>query len=333
MTDTCRRQKYNIAFASDLSQIPYISVSMISILENAKNSSDYNFHYVINDIPEPDKQKLTKLANKYHAQINFYSFDNSKIENWPYPDYLNNVYPMYYRLFLGELLEESIEKILYLDTDTMVLHDLEDLFNQDMNNCSMGVVIDTNAAFNKKQLNHKEIKLYFNSGVILMDLKKFRNDNILQKFEDYIANNNEKSIYGDQDVLNVVMADDIFELDPSYNVMLQSCYFIDSPENAIFDNIKEARIVHFVGVKPWHGAVCLNPYRKEWFKYALKSPYFLSHIFKIKLREITDNIFSIKNECKLFKENNIKMKQKRKVLRFLGIKIVLKKHPAVLLED
>ena len=239
---------------------------------------------------------MCNITSKYNAQINFYSFDNSKIENWTYPDHLHNVYPMYYRLFLSELLDESIEKVLYLDTDTLVFRDLEDLFNTDMKNYGMGVVIDACADFNREKLNQKAVKLYFNSGVLLMNLKKFRSENIIQKFRDYITNNMDKSFFGDQDVLNTVMADDIFELDPSYNVMLQSCYFVFTPENEIFDNIKEPKIVHFVGAKPWNGNCCLNPYKADWFKYMQKSPYFYNSLWKLKFRETADNIFSIKNE-------------------------------------
>lgn len=269
----------DIVFCISDNYIKHCAISIASILENNKNNCT-TFHIISNDITDKNKNLLIKMLEKYKQKIFFYHFDNRKISAWPcfkekMPPHVT--LQTYYRLFIPEILPSNINKVLYLDSDIIVLSDLLELWQTNITTYSVGVIAGqwTNytEAANRLDYNNKEI--YFNAGVILMNLKYLREINLTQKSIDFITNYQEKIIYHDQDVLNKLLVDSKLILPVKWNV----CSFKKTDhiptiyQSTIHDARKHPCIVHFFSpVKPWNPK-SLHPFKSLYYFYSRFTPW------------------------------------------------------------
>ena len=109
---------------------------------------------------------------------------------------------------------------------------------------------------------------YFNAGVMLVNLDKWRRDGIQQKLFEYVEKNSDKILWGDQDVLNVVLQDGIKYIDKRWNAQVGEYEHCND-----FNKIgEEAYILHYIGkVKPWQPGN-KNPFKEMYFKYFNMTP-------------------------------------------------------------
>jgi lipopolysaccharide biosynthesis glycosyltransferase len=157
----------------------------------------------------------------------------------------------YARLLIPDLLPKRVSRILYLDADILVFDDLSALQDIDLNGFAIGAVLDRLDSLLKagKTLWTKElprVRNYFNAGVILVDLERWRNERISEKAIDYLSRH-PRSPLSDQDALNVVCDDGWQQLEPRWN-------FLNDHETAISRIAARKRpgILHFAGrLKPW----------------------------------------------------------------------------------
>ena len=126
----------------------------------------------------------------------------------------------YYRLMLSEILPKNIHKVLYLDGDIIVRHSLLPLWNIDMKERPVGVVIYPYEVFPDfySRLNHPPQLGYFNSGVMLIDLAYWRKHEVVKDFMRILQEYAEKLQFGDQDVLNVAFSGNKIVLPMKYNL-------------------------------------------------------------------------------------------------------------------
>ena len=156
-------------------------------------------------------------------------------------------------------LKEAIkERVLYLDTDTLIANSILPLFSLDMKGKAVGAVTQ-NYPYAKesiKRLNYDVNKGYLNFGVLLIDLKQWRENNLMKQSIDYCVKNIEYLRFVDQDALNVIFQDNKYELPLCYNIIpanSNSDYYY-TPEH--LDEIKEAVyrpvIIHYASSAPWY---------------------------------------------------------------------------------
>lgn len=171
---------------------------------------------------------------------------------------------IYARLFIPYFIPENIEKALYLDVDMIVLADLFTLWNIDLSDYILAAVKDPRVqTFDNNWggvLNYKELGLngkstYFNTGMLLMNTHKWREDNIANKVIDVVSKNIKYANYPDQYGLNVVLTDNWLELDAKWN------HFVTIEDEAPY-------IIHFVNRKPIYKAYANSRiYRDYFYKY------------------------------------------------------------------
>lgn len=209
------RQNVAIAYALNNQYFYPTLVSITSILENSKNST-LNYIFLLtgkNNLTNYYKNKFKDLEKKYkNCKINFVEIDDKIF-------YHANTkrYPItaYYRLLLAELILE-FNRILYLDSDTLIFNDLTELINLDMeDNIAMGWVDN---GFKNAILFNLTTYKYITSGVILFDLKQMREKNITKQFLDFIDKNSKYLNQEDQTVINIVLHNKIGFLPPKYGV-------------------------------------------------------------------------------------------------------------------
>ena len=165
---------------------------------------------------------------------------------------------MWYRIFLPELVEA--DRILYLDADAVVSDSLIPLWEVDLEGCLLGAVrnvFQANHLHRPESLGLAGPDVYFNSGVLLMDLSRMREEMTTKALFDFASGRGEELEWPDQDTLNVVLKERWHPLHPRWNVM-NSMRFPQS--ESVFGNelLADARarpaIRHFEGPgdnKPW----------------------------------------------------------------------------------
>lgn len=174
---------------------------------------------------------------------------------------------------IAEIFKDK-DKILYLDSDILVRKDLEELYSIDIDDCYAGVVKDYKPlTYNPSQLVKLNLthEAYFNSGVMLLNLKKLREDNIRNKLYTYRAHG--INYFMDQDALNVVFEEKVKYIDLKYNVISSTIGALNKDKLSSYyalGNIKskndiynDAVIIHLTTkYKPW--AYVNVPYSSEW---------------------------------------------------------------------
>ena len=264
-----------VACASD-NYTMQCGVMMCSVCENNKNEA-VNFYIFVDALfSEAHKKDLEDLASGYsRKKVFFVLVSDERIKEFlKFETYLYTRH-VFYRLLMAELLPYDVERVLYLDCDVIVRHSISHLFEIGIDNYIVGVVHDSQEAvisqFNRLEYSYD--KGYFNSGVILVNLKRWREKDSTHRLLNYIGNNSAKIVLPDQDPLNVVFQDDKVFLPLTYN--FQSGFLL-KPEAMLIDYSKykseiqrdrlDPVILHLSGERPWIKG-CMHPYKGEYFKY------------------------------------------------------------------
>ncbi|MGL2707382.1 glycosyltransferase family 8 protein [Helicobacter pylori] len=194
------------------------------------------------------------------------------------------------RLFLASLFPQY-DKIIMFDADTLFVNDISESFFIPLETHYFGAVrekdliaMDRNSAkdlYELRQMRAKTIGVadafpnleeaqilfdnYFNAGFLALNLKLWREENLENQLIAFFILKNEKLLFSDQDALCFVCRGRILELPYSYNAHPS---FLDTP---LFPSIKEARMLHFWGDKPWKLLSVIGA--KKWHEILIQTPF------------------------------------------------------------
>ncbi len=265
----------NVAYVFDKNFADPAIVSIVSAIKNNKEQS-ICFHLVTF---RDNNEKLEIINNEIIEQkqiVKNYIIDKSKIEwrsgtvmesrnhsnvNAPFSN------AAYLKLTLPEIISE--DKIIFIDSDTLVGKCLWDLFNINLQESFVGGVPDDGVHSYLKDENdlfgykHKD---YLNTGVLLMDLKKLRAMSFFKECEIAHQKYNDRLKFGDQDLLNLVLVSKKLVLPQRFNIFAK---FSES-KNSVAQKIEclDDSILHFIGdIKPWQ-SWNLPPFCELWMQYA-----------------------------------------------------------------
>ena len=269
----------HIALCHDKHYAPYAATVIASVMENNKGE-DIVFHLICDDIPADTQRILNEWITSHHCKIRFYTINADNFMGFPFEENARLHYGAYYRLFLGEVLKD-IDRVLYLDCDLIVNGSLRELWETDIEDYALaGVrdrVNDYIHVFNR--LRYPMIDGYFNSGVLLINLKKWREDCFFEKAQ-LLAKQMPLALKNhDQDIINAIYHGQIKMLDFKYNLLEYYLYveeWLDMDRKYYPDIIKachEPVIVHFcMPIKPWHYE-CINPFKTLYYEYRTMTPW------------------------------------------------------------
>ena len=179
-----------------------------------------------------------------------------------------------YRMFLGEALPETVERVIFLDADVLVEGDLAELWNSPFDGRTLQAVPDAYAELlhtsrlRKSGVPFPHSAPFFNAGVLLIDLFRWRELEIARQASELLWKYG-KRLYGrDQDALNIVLADDWKALPSSWNLheLPHMLFCWDTSGQSPAERrraFSEPDIVHFVGTwKPWSSKACQGFYER-----------------------------------------------------------------------
>ncbi len=253
-----------VVLAADDNYAQHLGVTMVSILENHLSTQKIEFHILDNDISSVNIQKIKLIGQKYKVDLFFYFVSASDLDNYPKPNYLPR--SAYLRILIPELLPVDINKVLYLDTDVVVLGDILELYNQALEGFSLGAVRDIMADEILRIHFDKKVRNYFNSGVLLINLQNWRRLMLTEKVKEFILLRGKEIIRADQDILNSLFINDWLPLNKRFNSDLKR----GNPNKKIEDN---TIVLHYSDkVKPWQ-YVFYGKSQKYYLKYLKMTPW------------------------------------------------------------
>ncbi len=249
-----------VFFAADENYLPYLTVALSSLKANASESNDYAIYVLNAGVTDEAIQKV----KKYEEEGFFITFvDVSKemegVKNsLQIRDYYTGA--TYYRIFIAEMFPQY-EKAIYIDSDVVLLGDVSELYETELGEALVGAVADEAVAnVSQFRLYTKEVlgidaKDYFNAGVLVMNLKKFRESNFYEAFC-RLLKNYKFSVAQDQDYLNVLCAGKVVFVGGEWNKM---------PIGG--DGCGTPKLIHYnLTMKPWHYEDIL--YKEYFWRYA-----------------------------------------------------------------
>jgi lipopolysaccharide biosynthesis glycosyltransferase len=254
-----------IYLAADDVYAKYLSVALVSLIENTDSNLEINI--LDGGIKIENKKKLEQIH-----KINFINVENL-IEPFQ-KDWKNSVFSAnaFARLFI-----KDVRKYIYLDSDIVVNGNIVELYNQHLNKKPLGA-IPTYAPLIKnrnKNINIGQKHRYFNSGVLLIDGKKFNSNSVVKLLQ------KNKYKFPDQDALNVAYENKYKQLDWKFNVFI---HIVKSFSNK---KLKDSIIIHYTDWqwKPWNNKIIFSQLgvktienqkyaNNVFWKYAKLSPFY-----------------------------------------------------------
>ncbi len=225
-----------IFLSSDNNYAPFVATTIASICDNTE--SFCRFYILDSGISIENQRKIISLNETFNNfSIEFIKFDiYSYLSDFEYINQASHVSISTYNRFFISNLKPKFENVLYLDVDLIATGDIQELFSQHIEK-TVGWVTDESS--NDIIENFKKdfgLNFYFNAGVMLINLKKWQENNYTSKALQFEKLNRSKINFADQDILNVILKEDSVKLNSKFNVQISG--------NGI--------IRHFVNVyKPW----------------------------------------------------------------------------------
>ena len=304
--------RMNVATSLDDNYVKYVYVMLHSLFSN--NEDAEIFVYLLQSSLEDESVKqLTSLCEQHNNHLCLLNV----LENEMDSRFLQtDSWPMEacYRLKLFDLLPDDVERLLYLDADIIINQNLSDLYQVELGNKKLAACQDVkirdktlldrvNTLRDEAICELIERGDYFNSGVLLFDVKELRQEYSYQKYLEEAAKISFKIYAPDQDLLNLVHHQDVFWVDENKYDFYPA---VQIEEGLDYDYAKEnSAIIHFTGRKPWTGGDHLHfNTEKIWWEYALQTPYRDIFLEEYVLNSVMDS--TIRDYVReLIQENNI----------------------------
>ncbi len=262
-----------IAYSVDTNQYLLTIVSMSSILIN---SQDEIFEFIIlyDNLTKKIIEELKSVTAIKFCKFRFIKVNPEIFKQFPLAGWVT--VQAWYRILIPSLCKD-LDKCLYLDNDTLILKSLDELYETDISRYLAGCVEDCCQKRWKKNLS-MENEIYFNSGIILINAKKWREVNLFEKIKQFAIENKQNIKASDQDCLNVIINKDKVILSPKYNLMENEWrgYDIEYEGEMLkeyYEALENPVIIHFTGAKPFT-LQSGHKYKKIWWQYASKTKVF-----------------------------------------------------------
>jgi lipopolysaccharide biosynthesis glycosyltransferase len=249
--------------------LQHAAVCLASLLAN---NPDFFFNIVIvgRVTEDLDEEKLRRsLVGFSNYLLTFQKFAPPADLLLPLEPHAHYTIDTYTRLWLGEFFPETVDRVLYLDADIVVVGSIAPLWSTDLGGALMGAVDIPGSDQGVRRLAMRMEDGYFNAGMLLIDVAQWRATRAELTVLDYIRLNPERVSY-DQDALNACFRSRTKRLDYKWNVIRP---FYREPlvlplGRAEIEAIRrDAQIIHFNGgSKPW-SYFCDHPRRAEYEKY------------------------------------------------------------------
>jgi lipopolysaccharide biosynthesis glycosyltransferase len=265
----------NVALAIDGTYIAHTAAAMASMLDMIDSAATIRFFLLTNQtLSKQDRATLSTIFPG--CDIHFIDVDMSAFE-WAPLNRSHISVAAYYRLHMHKFLPTDIERVIYIDSDTIVVDSLLKLWNTDIGSKPIAGCADEGGVTQSKRLNLPLSHTYFNSGILIFNLDEIRNSKILDDaLQTYDVYKNVITLQ-DQDLLNILFCNRTYILPLKWNINnIIFAYSGILPSYSVADAreaVTDPGILHFTGPhKPW-ARTCVNPLSALYWHYRNTTPW------------------------------------------------------------
>lgn len=263
-----RTEILNVLYQFNENYVPCAGTSIVSLLENNKDISKICFYIVIDNVTRESQERIIE-------QINQYGRDSVLIDSTDLVQKMKSIglneyrgsYATNMKLFVRDFIPENVGRLLYIDSDTIIVGSLKQLLDYDMQGKPIAMCQDSLCKGHKACLGFSKDTPYYNGGIILFDMIQWRRMNCTEQICNHLETERNHYLAPDQDVINVVFKDKIYQLPIEYNLQPihlvygykqyyrlfgQSSYY---GEEEVCRAVKYPIILHtfrYLGEFPWH---------------------------------------------------------------------------------
>lgn len=282
----------NIVYVFNENYVKYAGISICSLLENnqtkAKEISFYLFH---DNISKENKCMLEKMITKYGSDVYWYNIINitkeleaKNVTKW------RGSYTPYVKILCCNQIKENIDRLLIIDADTLVVGAIDELQNMELKGNPCAMAFEGITGHYKKYIA-LENGQNFNAGVLLIDVKEWRQQKVEERFLNHLKTTCSQYIHPEQDAISIVLQNQVTILPVKYNYISQHVFYTSpfyyllfrrkSKNNEFYfieevlDSRNDLRIIHYIDTftgRPWH-LNNINPFNEIYDFYAKKTPW------------------------------------------------------------
>ena len=276
----------------------FAGTAMLSLFENT--NSKVTVH-ILHDktLTAENRDKFFYIAGHYGQFVKFYNLDELC------PDKIAEIIKLvpdvvkakatvgaFYKLLIPQVLPKEIYKAIFVDPDTIVNLDINELWQTELDGKTLGAVpeIDNGANPNKSFLLCSEGRVkpndYFNTGVMVMDLNILRDKEKIIMHGVKFRGENPKQKFFEQTVLNYCFSTQTLKLPLKFN------FFIKNARGN--KQIPGRNIYHYVGGSSRMGLEMDDPFNQLWMNYFIKTPWFNEYT----IHRIYESLQKIRDDLK-----------------------------------
>lgn len=276
----------NIVYSSNDNYARHLAASMTSILDNNREAPEIHVWILNVGLSGDNIRKLTQTAESFGRTIHIVDFPDirERFHAQQIPTLTFSI-ETYARLFLAELLPESVHRAMWVDCDTVILGDIREMFACDMGNCPVASVVDQpnfGLDLSRRDAGYTD-GIYFCAGVFVADLDLWRQENLSEQFLAYFAERNGEMMFLDQAIMNHVLHGRVYKLPFRCQVITpslflsyrQMCKRWGEPFYTKAEYVQGKRrplVVHYTVFRPWK-RWCLHPLKRYYRRYLKQTPY------------------------------------------------------------
>ena len=243
----------HVAFCISDNYSSIVAVTLQSFVDHHTNESVFIFH-IVSEAMSTDNLAYLKsvIAQRTSWQLMYHPIEEKNLAHIP-----TGPFPIHawYRIFLDQLLPEEVEKVLYLDADTLIASSIDELFQIPLENVAIGAAKDQQnfITATKQRIGLPQQQTYVCSGVLLMNLSYWREHNIAQQILDWAIANAHRLGCPDQDAINVVLREKTVVLPAKWGIIARNFLY-----DAFYQTEEAAEayhhpcIIHYAGCAPWY---------------------------------------------------------------------------------
>lgn len=280
--------KLHVLYQFNEKYVPFAGISMTSLFENNKDIEDIIIYIFDEELTEYSKNMFCNLAKTYNREICFIDTQEivKEMQSLGIPKYRDS-YTTNMKMFAPRYMSEDIDRLLYLDSDTIICGSLSELITIDMESKPVAMILDSLSTKHKVLIGFNKEDEYFNGGVMLFDIRQWKKTKCTERIVEHSKNVRAHYMSPDQDLINIVLHDEIKRLNAEYNLQpIHSAYqymqyykyfgyrnYYSSEEmSTALQNIKILHTFRYLGEFPWHKGT-LHPHTPYFDRYMAISPW------------------------------------------------------------
>lgn len=296
-------QNLNILVQSSEQYAPFAGVMITSLFENNKDIGNITVYLVTSDMQENNRRRFLTQAAQYHRVIKF--LDSTKIDDFikknNAPQH-NGSYAAYYKLFAISLIEDDIDRLIYLDSDLIINDSLLYLINLEFDNNVIAMSLDAMLSEYRQMINLHSAN-YYNTGVIVFDIKRWKSEKWIDKIIQHMTFIHASYPLTDQDILNLTLCGKIKTLPLTYNFNSGIWHYNDYhffaasyglkdyySETEFIETHQKPIILHCMntfGTRPWYRGD--HAAKEVWSKY-LKISLWNDYVYQTRRVSLLDKV-------------------------------------------